>query len=205
MKALERKQLERIAAATDENGYGVYADGVQAKSLEAAGYIEINRTDEVPGSDFSKGKYAQRITDAGRAALSGDAPVDTPDTTGNVAPVATAAPVAAPNEQRKEKPMFAIQDNVAIPARTSTKSEVYPFSQLGLKQSFFVPHKRNDDGELVRAISASTISSANKRGAENGRRFLGRVVTEGEGENAVTGVRVWRVEPETAEAEGSAE
>lgn len=199
MNGFQRTQrintLTRIAEATDsEQHYGMYADGVTAKALEVEGLIEINREIE------NKGKVAQRITDAGRselAALLSEDTVDTPAEPDNV----TAQPQSkdAQTTHRKEHNMtnFALSNDVAIPARKSSKPSKYPFEAMEINQSFFVPNKTNDEGESVPAISPSTVSGANNRLKAAGRRFIRRDVSE----DGVDGVRVWRVAmPEATEA-----
>jgi hypothetical protein len=57
----------------------------------------------------------------------------------------------------------------------------YPFAQLDVRDSFFVP------GKTTGGISSSV---ANARARLPGRRFVSSTVTE----NGVTGVRVWRVQ-----------
>jgi len=86
---------------------------------------------------------------------------------------------------------FEIQENIAIPARTSSRPEKYPFTQLGNGQSFFVPVTRLEDGTPKMGISASTIGGATRRAAASGNahiQFVYRNVTE----DGVAGTRVWR-------------
>jgi hypothetical protein len=75
---------------------------------------------------------------------------------------------------------FLIEDGIPIPPKGGTTQ--YPWPEIGMGQSVFVP----GDQRVVRltrtALSAWAIS--------NGRKFTCRVCTE----NGVAGIRVWRIE-----------
>lgn len=100
---------------------------------------------------------------------------------------------------------FEIQSNIAVPARTSSKPEKYPFTQLQNGQSFFVPNRVLEDGTSKAGISPSTVGGATKRAAAAGCghiQFVYRNVTE----DGVAGTRVWRQDavteaPEAPEAD----
>lgn len=129
--------LAAIIAAADKEPHFLYVPKAEADKLAAEGLVEIN-----PGM-VEGDKVATRPTDKGRASMT------------NASVVATAAPAAA------EKPLFVIEDNVAIPAiagRGRTGGSSYPFDKLAVNQSFFVPKEAKK--------LASTISAANARYAE---------------------------------------
>lgn len=138
---------------------------------------------------------------------------------------ATAEGIAAYNElnneqgeivEEKVKPTFAIAANVEIPApqrRRRTAEEQYPFSQLEIGQSFFVPN--TDEKPDAYKSLGSTIHSANKRYSEviegqfttnakgeqvpatrQLRKFVTARVADGApwGHAGVEGAGVWRVE-----------
>lgn len=91
---------------------------------------------------------------------------------------------------------FEIQSNIEVPARTSSKPEKYPFTQLQNGQSFFVPTRVFEDGTTKAGIAPSTIGGATKRAAAAGYghiQFVYRNVTEG----GVAGTRVWRQDATT--------
>lgn len=95
---------------------------------------------------------------------------------------------------------FEIQNNIEVPARTSTKPEKYPFRQLLNGQSFFVPNRVLEDGTSKAGISPSTVGGATKRAAAGGYghvQFVYRNVTE----DGVAGTRVWRQDVVTAAPE----
>lgn len=96
---------------------------------------------------------------------------------------------------------FEIQSNIAVPARTSSKPEKYPFRQLQDGQSFFVPNRVLEDGTSKPGISPSTVGGATKRAAAAGYghiQFVYRNVTE----DGVAGTRVWRQDATTPAPEG---
>ena len=74
---------------------------------------------------------------------------------------------------------FEIESNIEIPARQGKKSK-YPWSELEINQSFFVPGGNQ----------SSLTSGGHRYGKENGKRFKA-VKTEHDG---VEGIRVWRID-----------
>ena len=74
--------------------------------------------------------------------------------------------------------MYQIDRNVPMVHITKPKREIYPFSQLKIGDSFFVPAK--DRGAIPRARVAASYWAK-----ENNRKLVSRSV-EG-------GVRIWRV------------
>lgn len=83
---------------------------------------------------------------------------------------------------------FAIEDNVPVPTairRGGKGGNVYPFEQLAVGQSFFVP--ASDAKPNPAKSLASTVSSATKRYADSDKRKF--IVRSVEG-----GARVWRIE-----------
>ena len=77
--------------------------------------------------------------------------------------------------------MFAIQDNVPLPKLRAYRSR-YPFSEMRVGQSFFIP------GVRVQRVSHAAVYWAKRLG--DGYRFVSRTVTE----DGQEGVRCWRVE-----------
>jgi hypothetical protein len=118
---------------------------------------------------------------------------------GMVAVKATAEGIAAVNAHKSSEPsktaakpvaaQFKIETGIPIPEiqRGGFRTETYPFQQLEVGQSFFVPgttEKPNPAKSL-----ASTVSSATRRyGKTDGRKFTIRTAEE----NGVKGARIWR-------------
>lgn len=143
---------------------------------------------------------------------------------GEYATRATAEGIQAHDELSKEgetveptvKPTFTIAANVEIPANTRRRrnaEEQYPFSQLEIGQSFFVPNS-DDKPDAFKSLG-STIHSANRRYSEvvegqfttnakgeqvaatrQLRKFVTARVADGAawGHAGVEGAGVWRVE-----------
>lgn len=78
--------------------------------------------------------------------------------------------------------MIQIEDGIPAPFYSGTRGppEVYPWAQLEVGQSFFVP------GAKSRPLSATCC----KAGKRHGRTFCARPATK----DGVEGVRVWRVQ-----------
>lgn len=198
MTNLSKAQTDKLITvrdATDSDAGFVYMTPKSVKLLVDAGYAECN-TSMTDGD-----KVAVRITQSGVEWLAAPAPSDAPNQ--GIEPMNT------------EAPAFAIDDGVAIPAikRAGTGSSTYPFADLAVGQSFFVP--ATEDMSNPGKSLASTVSSASKRYAtQNGvrtinrrdketgemgtvevpaynyeRKFMVRSVEE----NGAKGARVWRV------------
>lgn len=123
------------------------------------------------------------------------------------------------------KPMFQIQSNVEIPkAARRSRTSAYPFDQLEVGQSFFVPasEERPDPAKTM----GSTVAAANERYSEvvegqtrinrkgkevpmtrQVRQFKMAAVADGAawGHPGVSGAGVWRIEPTEAGSEDNSE
>lgn len=77
---------------------------------------------------------------------------------------------------------FVIESGIPLAARR--KGQKYPFDRLGVGDSFFVAGDKNHIAS-VRTLLSRQI----RMGEHPGREFATRTVTE----DAVKGVRVWRV------------
>lgn len=155
------------AAMLAEPGYHL-ATPAEAKELIDGGFAEQN-------PNISEGdKLATRLTETGSAE---HAKASGGTNEGASAPVASA---------------FAIDTDIALPsARGGKGGSVYPFDELPVNGSFFVPataERANPAKSL-----ASTVSSATKRyeGAEPARKFTVRSVDE-TAQGRGKGARVWR-------------
>lgn len=162
----DRELLATIVAATLAENF-VYTNVMQNAPLLAAGVIEVNE---------------QLTNDAGEVATRATAKgIETMN--------ATATPeVEAKTEQAPQivvrKPSFAVEDNIPVPtAKRGVGAGLYPFDEMGVGQSFFVP-ATEDKPQPAKSL-ASTVSSATKRYAESDKRQF--VVRSVEG-----GARVWR-------------
>ncbi|MEI2419605.1 hypothetical protein V6O07_04980 [Arthrospira platensis SPKY2] len=76
--------------------------------------------------------------------------------------------------------MFTIEKNVPLVAVGNRRTSKYPYAQLDVGDSFFVP------GTTTKSLGSAAANAAKKLGVV----FATRTVTE----NGVTGVRIWRVE-----------
>lgn len=130
--------LTAIASAPDTAAYRVTQN--EAASLE--GLIEVNTADIV------EGKALARVTDAGIAYLKN---------------------ISNPTEENKGKPMYGIMTNVAIPPsnRGNRKGAgaptVYPFADLPVGGTFFVPN--SDKADAAKKLQ-STVSAQNHKYSE---------------------------------------
>lgn len=84
--------------------------------------------------------------------------------------------------------MYKVEKNVEMPLKkTFTAGSKYPFAEMDIGDSFFVPATSREDAKKVQTrVSAS----GTKFRAVHGRRFSTRVIEENDG----FGVRVWRIE-----------
>ena len=80
---------------------------------------------------------------------------------------------------------FKIEKNIERPKWSHGRSRKYPFSQMQVGDSFFVPVDDDNGKQKIGASVRNAALAAVKRGASKGR-FSSRQV-EG-------GVRVWRIE-----------
>jgi hypothetical protein len=129
----------------------------------------------------------------------------TKDANGNVAVRATAAGIAASqgaqevaaaasSEPKQPKPVFTVEKGKTLPPiqRGGVKADIYPFGQMEVGDSFFVPatEKRPNPSKAL----ASTVSSATKRfkGQTPARTFTVRAVKAGENGETANGARIWR-------------
>lgn len=143
MAKLTKKQMELLAAIG--KGEVTNISEANAKPLMAgdAPFIEVNTA-----ILNDKNEAAVRLTDAGKALISGDS---------QVSPVAV-----APSQ-------FSIIEGAEVPEskrgnRGGGAPTKYPFDQLAIGQSFFVPVSE-DQPDPVKALG-STVSSANRRFSE---------------------------------------
>ena len=186
--------LAEIVAA---GANGLFTPAAVHGPLVEAGLVEIN-----PAMVNEAGEIATRATQADIKSLDGGAiVVDNATTEAN-------SETAATGKTEKVKSMFKIENEVPVPAISGRGrgGNVYPFNQLAVGQSFFVP---NSESKPNAAKSlASTVSSATTRyavPAEDGatktnkkgevvpvlvetRKFVVRSVEE----DGVKGARVWR-------------
>ena len=90
-----------------------------------------------------------------------------------------------------------IDEGVALPEPNRGRRNVrYPFAELQIGQSFFVPAEDNSDAAVVR-VQGTLHSCARNVSRRTGARFTTRQWTQGE----QRGIRVWRIE---ADVEGEA-
>ena len=190
--------LAEIVAA-GANGMFV-PESVYAPLVEA-GLVEIN-----PSMTDDNGNVATRATQAGIESLGNGVTIGN-NATSEATSEATSA-TAETGKTEKVKTMFKIEDSIPVPTISGRGrgGNVYPFDELAVGQSFFVPN--SEDKPNAAKSLASTVSSATARYAvasEDGatktnkkgevvpvmvetRKFVVRSVEE----NGVKGARVWR-------------
>jgi hypothetical protein len=128
--------MAAVIAATNAGSF-VYTSPEAHASALAEGLVEVN-----PSMTNEAGELATRATQKGIESMSQNT-----------------APASAP----KAKPQFTIEDGIALApvVGRGRTGETYPFDQLQVNQSFFVPN--SDDRPNVAKSLASTVSSANRR------------------------------------------
>lgn len=176
---------------------GIYTSPEVHLPLVEAGLVEIN-----PAMTNKAGEVATRATQKGIESL------DNSNGSGENATSEATSETRRNAETEKVKTMFQIEDGVPVPAISGRGrgGTTYPFEQLAVGQSFFVPN--TEDKPNAAKSLASTVSSATARyavPAEDGstktnkkgevvpvmvetRKFVVRSVEE----NGVKGARVWR-------------
>jgi hypothetical protein len=78
-----------------------------------------------------------------------------------------------------------IEDDIAPPTGRAARASAYPFAELAVNQSFFVPATDVDQAKLLGRLT----TAASNRGKSLERKFIARKWT---GKDGVLGVRVWR-------------
>lgn len=169
-----------VAGTQSELGYA-YAKTEDTTPMIAQGLVEVNAT-----LSDEQGGFATRATQAGIDYLASVQPA------APAAGFAASAPVAAAETVAKVRPSFSIDKGVPVPAtrRFGSNPGIYPFDTMEVSDSFFVP--ATEDRPNVAKSMASTISSANKRYKESGKKFSVRNV-EADVVTGVAGARVFRV------------
>ena len=204
--------LAKVAEATLDQtpGFAMVKNGATSAMLAEAGLIELN------GSMTEGDKIAARTTDKGLELY------ENGDSVGTVNTDNQPADEPATNQGTQPMTAFTIDNAVPVPAikRSGATTSIYPFDNLEVGQSFFVP--ATEDMPNPGKSLASTVSSASKRYAtETGTRELTRknrktgeqetvnvptydydrkFTVRSVEENGAKGARVWRIEPKAAEA-----
>ena len=216
MTKLNTKQIIELKSLATFGENGTSWPTKDAKKFESLGVAELG--------GVSGDNTQIRINAAGVEYLKDlETPVDNGSNGGN-----NDDQSGANAEQKKTaggKPMFQIQSNVEVPKATKrTRTSAYPFDQLEIGQSFFVPAtaERPDPAKTM----GSTVSAANERHSEvvegqfkvnrKGnevpvtrplRQFIVRGIEDGAawGHEGVKGAAVWRIEPTEVEEASDAE
>lgn len=133
--------LAAVIAATNAGSF-VYTSAEAHASALADGLVEVN-----PSMTNEAGELATRATAKGIESM-------------NAPQTPAAAKAATP------KPSFAIEDGIELApvVGRGRGGETYPFDQLNVGQSFFVPNSAEKPN--VAKSLASTVSSATRRYAE---------------------------------------
>lgn len=154
MSKLNKKQqaefakLEKAIKAS-EQGY-IFAKSEAVAPFVAAGLVETNET-----IVDSEGGIAVRLAQVANSGEGESAQAETA--------TQTQTETAEPGKTEKVKTMFQIEDSVPVPAISGRGrgGTTYPFEQLAVGQSFFVPN--SEDKPNAAKSLASTVSSATAR------------------------------------------
>ncbi|WNO48642.1 hypothetical protein [Achromobacter phage shaaii_LB5] len=165
------KTLQSLIDTIEAQGFVYMSAGDRAK-LEAHGYeFEVNPMMVDPDdSDFVATRFKPYPEDDQTGTNS--VLVDTPNESAHNSVIAsnnteaqqqTQTAVSAQPKKEGKKTMFKIAtvaiETIPAAARASAK---YPFEQLEVGQSFFVPNAASEKGDAAKTL-ASTISGANKK------------------------------------------
>lgn len=170
-----------VDATASPTGYG-YMPEDAAAALEAAGLAELDRSNrDASNSVATRATATAAGTLAAHLASAAAPAAGTP-----AAPAPAPAPAANPGG-------FVIATGVELPAAREfgPRGSKYPFEQLAVGQSFFVP-------DTTAAKMSSTVNSAGNRwpaNATEGRKFITRNVPDGApwGQPGKAGAAVQRV------------
>ena len=159
---VEIGSFEAVVKATQAGSFCYTSADVHAPLIEK-GFVEIN-----PAMVDEAGNIATRATEAGIVALRPVAEESEPAQTQTPAVVAETPKEKTVSEAKtpafvKARPVFKIEDDVAIPdsRQGGRAGESYPFGQLNVGQSFFVPADEKRPNPVK--DFASTVSSATAR------------------------------------------
>ncbi len=200
LKDNERRLLAEAADALTTNNPGM-ATKADLKALltypadHGGPLVEVNEGikdgDKIAFRATPNGVAVATTLGIGPAAAPAGNPADNTNPPG-----ATVPPVVAPAEPVKTE--FVLETGVAIPpikrggrAGTGTK---YPFEQMQVQQSFFIP-KTAENPKPAKRI-ASVVSNWNKKysATDDKRKFRCQAVTETAGDGSKReGARVWRI------------
>lgn len=141
--------LESVIEATKNDSF-VYTASAFHDPLIKSGDVEINKTLENDAGEFATRATAKHLQQN--------------ESTNTVNQTVTIAPASA------DKPKFEVESGVAIPEFTrkssglrAGRSAIYPFDNLAVGQSFFVP---NVGDKVAAKAMASTVAGANVRFSE---------------------------------------
>lgn len=160
------KTLQSLIDAIEANGFVYMSAGDRAK-LEAHGYeFEVNPAMVDPEDPDFVGTRFKTYDSDGQTGSNSES-LDSPNKEAQTSVVASnteqpkSAETAQPQKETKSMYKIATVAIASLPpvARASAK---YPFDQLEVGQSFFVPNSASDKGDAAKTL-ASTISGANKK------------------------------------------
>lgn len=191
---LELKSLQTFGEA------GTTWPTKDAQKFEKLGVVELGNAVEGDQTQI-------RINAAGAQYLKDLEPaVDTGSNSGENANQSGAS--AEPQKTSGVKPMFQIESDIAVPQQTRrTRTSAFPFAQLEIGQSFFVPNDNFKSGDAAKSL-ASTVNKANQDFSEviPGQTVLNRkkrevpatkplrsFVVRKDTKDGVEGARVFRV------------
>lgn len=177
LSPIAKNTLAKVVEATQAGGF-VHLKPGAAKPLETAGYIVGN-----PNLKDADGNVAYKATQTGVDQVSPAPQTTAPMTAPTPAPAP--APTAFANgeaESNKGKPLQVseIKTGFVLPPirrGRSAGASRYKFDEMEVGASFFVP--ADDDRPNPAKSLAGTVTSANKRFADDGKEFVVRSIEDG--------------------------
>lgn len=190
--------LKKIVDATSVEGH-TFSSVMDFSHLEGLGLIESNS--DLVNDD---GDIAVRATQAGFDLIYPDHEVSMPEPTPEPAPEAEIqTPAITPAKTKGITMSFVIEDSIPVPEKTAKRGRVagstkYPFHQLQVGQSFFVPASEktpNPAKALQSAVAGAIRTYANESGTKmhKGKEVKAYKATRVfEVREVEGGARVWR-------------
>lgn len=168
---IQKTMLGTVVSGTldEDKGFAMVKNDPTAAAMVDGGLIEVN------GAITKGDQIAARATEAGIALWQENVrALMTSDPDGQEAPEEAPTPAPTPGDGGEVSGGYQIETGVPIPAKVRrTRQTEYPFDQLNVGDSFFVP-ATEERPDPTRAL-ASTVASASKRYAtQDGTRTVTR-------------------------------
>jgi len=192
--------LSALVTATQQNNF-IYTQHHENAALVDAGFAEVNPDESARDEN---GARPTRATNEGinyimsqnenhaqeHEPVQEQEQAQEHDQSAPVAESTVSGTTAPASVARAAGSKFVIRDDIPLPTtKRATRGELYPFEQLNVGQSFFVPV--NPETGAPKSLS-STVAGARRRSADaNGNPTRDYTYASGE-EDGMRGWRVWR-------------